>query len=249
MKKIFLLLFVFSIISCQKKEVSPEVINAIKPIRSYTSFYSLDTVPSVISKKLENNATEHELEILIHNEDNPYVKAVAIEALLNKNNEYTFKLFEENLNSTDSIVFRTECLRDKLSIPGFIFQQAIFSNEYLSVKQAGINKSKLFEILFDQNELNVKLIDELIFWIPNSEKYYLKIREAIILNRSKYLLRALGKFRKKQDIELIKSFGKEAFLAIREFPDDAFLMLFEKYKSEENTVDYKWAKGQYRKLK
>lgn len=247
MKKIFLLLVLFLIISCQKKEVSPQIINLIKPIRSYTSFYALDTIPNVINKKLKNKATEDELETLIRNENNSYVKAVVIGALMEKNNGYTFKLFEENLNSTDSIIFRTECLRDKVSIPAFIFSNDTFPNEYISANKAEINKAKLFEILFSQNELNAKLIDELVFWIPNSEEYYLKIREAIIANRSKYLLRALGKFRKKQDIELIKSFGKESFLAIREFPDDAFLIMFEKYKSEESTVEYKWAKSQYRK--
>lgn len=247
MKKIFPLLIVFLIISCQRKEVSPKVIDLIKPLRGYTSFYALDTIPNLITEKLKSEATEDELEIIINKENSPYVKAVAIEALMRKNKEYTFKLFEENLNSEDSIVFRTECLRDKLSIPCFIFTEGSFSSEYLSVKQAEINKKHFFEILFDQRELNVKLIDELVFWIPNKEEYYLKIREAIIQNRSKYLLRALGKFKKKQDIELIKSFGKEAFLAIREFPDDAFLLMFEKYKSEEGTVNYKWAKGQYRK--
>lgn len=244
MKKIFLLLTMFSIIACKNK-ISPKVINIVKPLKSYTSFHTLDTMPTFIFKKLEGEANEDELETLIYNGGNPYVKAIAIEVLMKKDNDYTFEIFDKTLNSTDSIIFRTECLRDKSSIPGFIFSNATFPNEYLSAKQAEINKAKLFDILFSQNQINVKLVDELFLWIPNSEEYYLKIREAIIANRSKYLLQALAKFKKKQDVELIKSFGKDAFIAIRQFPDNEFLIMFEKYKSEENTFNYKSAKVQY----
>lgn len=247
MKNLFILFTVFSIISCQKKEVSPEIINIIKPIQNYTFFYALDTIPSIVYKKLKNAATDEQLETLILKENNPYVKAVAIEALIEKNNNYVFELFEKNLNSKDSIIYRTECLRGKSSIPGYIFSIASFPRDNISAEQANINKERLIEILFSQDELNVKLVDEFILWIPNSEEYYFKIREAIIESRSKYLLRALAKFRKKQDIALIKSFGKDAFAAIGEFPDSEFLDMFEKYKSVENTFDYKYAENRYRK--
>ena len=104
-------------------------------------------------------------------------------------------------------------------------------------------------ILFNQESLNVDLVDEMYFWLPNSDEYYKIIRENIVKNKSKKLLRALSSFKNKNDIDLIKSFGKDSFIGIANFKDDAFLEMFEKYISLNDNWEYKFALNQYPKSK
>lgn len=243
-----IILISFLTISC-KNEISPNIIKIVEPLKDYTRFYTFDTLPGVISKKLENKATINELELLIENYKNPYVKAIAIDILINKNEEIAFELFEKHINSNDSIVFRTECLRESILLPSYIFNSTIFSHKQSLKEQKENNKEKFFKILFNQENLNVDLVDELYLWLPNSEEYYKIIRENIVKNKSKKLLRALSSFKNKNDVELIKSFGQDSFIGIAYFNDDAFLEMFEKYISINKNWNYKFALNQYPKSK
>ncbi|RXR18260.1 hypothetical protein EQG63_08295 [Flavobacterium amnicola] len=239
-----IILISFMAFSC-RNEISPKTIKIIDPLKNYNAFYVLDTLPKSITKELENKATVNELNLLIDNYKNPYIKAVAINALINKDNDYAFDLFEKLLNAKDSIIFRTECLKDKISLPAYIFDSTIFSDQKKLTEQKEINKLKFFKIIFNQDKLNEDLVDEMYLWLPNSEEYYQKIRQSILKTKSKKLLQSLSKFKKKQDINLIKSFEIDSFIAIRIFPDDAFLEMFEKYMSENNMWEYKRALVQY----
>jgi len=243
-----IILISFVTISC-KNEISSNTIKIIEPLKNYTAFYTLDTLPRVITKKLENKATMNELELLVENHKNPYVKAIAIDLLINKDYENAFELFEKYINSNDSIVFRTECLRESILLPTYIFNSTIFSDTQKLKEQKEINKEKFFKILFNQEDLNLDLVDEMYFWLPNSDKYYKIIRKNIVKNKSTKLLRALSVFKNKNDINLIKSFGKDSFIGIANFKDDAFLEMFEKYISINNKWEYKFALNQYPKSK
>jgi len=243
-----IILISFVTFSC-RNEISPETIKIIDPLKNYTAFYALDTMPKSITKELENKATSDELNLLIDNYKNPYIKAVAINALISKDNDNAFDLFEKLLYSKDSIIFRTECLRDKILLPTYIFDSTIFSDKKKLAEQKEINKVKFFKILFDQDALNEDLVDEMYLWLPNSDEYYKIIRENIVKTKSKKLLRALSVFKNKNDIDLIKSFGKDSFIAIANFKDDAFLEMFEKYISINDNWEYKFALNQYPKSK
>lgn len=248
LKRYSLIIILFITISCEN-EISPKTIKIIEPLKNYTSFYTLDSLPKIISKELENKATISELNLLIENHKNPYVKAVAIDILINKDDENAFELFEKHINSKDSIVFRSECLRESILLPTYIFNSTIFSDKQKLKEQKENNKDKFFRILFNQENLNVDLVDEMYFWLPNSDEYYKIIRENIVKNKSKKLLRALSSFKNKNDIDLIKSFGKDSFIGIANFKDDAFLEMFEKYISINDNWEYKFALNQYPKSK
>lgn len=233
----------------KKIKISSKTIKIIDPLKNYTSFYTLDTIPQSIVKELKDKATSDELNSIIDNYKNPYLKAVAIDAMIAVNRENAFELFEKLSYSKDNIVFRTECLRDTILIPTYIFNTIVFSDQNKSTKEKEIDKALFFKILFNQDKLNENLVDEMHYWLPNSEEYYKRIREIIIKNKSKKLLRALSMFQNKKDIPLIKSFGKDSFIAIANFKDDAFLEMFEKYISFNNNWDYKFALNQYPKNK
>lgn len=247
-KSFLIIIISFTAISC-KNEISPKTIKIIEPLKNYTSFYALDSLPKVISKELENRATINELNLLIENYKNPYVKAIAIDVLINKDDENAFELFDKYINSKDSFVFRTECLRESILLPTYIFNSTIFSDKQKLKEQKENNKDKFFKILFNQENLNVDLVDEMYLWLPKSDEYYKIIRENIVKNKSKKLLSALSVFKNKNDVDLIKSFGKDSFIGIANFTDDAFLEMFEKYISINDNWEYKFALNQYPKSK
>jgi hypothetical protein len=247
--KIYLIIVIAFLIASCKNEISQNTVKIIEPLKKYTSFYALDSVPKLITKELEKKATVDELKLLIENFKNPYVKAVAIDVLIEKNDDLTFELFEKLINSKDSIIFKTECLRESILLPTYIFNSTIFSQKLNLKEQKENNTNKFFKILFNQENLNVELVDEMYLWLPNTEEYYQKIRENILKTKSKKLLQSLSKFKRKQDINLIKGFEKDSFIAIRVFPDDAFLEMFEKYICMNNNWEYKVALIQYPKEK
>lgn len=248
LKIYYLILISFVTISCEK-EISPNTIKIIEPLKDYTSFFALDSLPKVVSKKLKNKATIDELNLLIKNYKNPYVKAIAIDILINKDDENAFELFEKYINSKDTIVFRTECLRKSILLPTYIFNSTIFSDKQKLKKQRENNINKFFKILFNQEKLNVDLVDEMYLWLPKSDEYYTIIRKNIVENKSKKLLCALSVFKNKNDIDLIKSFGKDSFIGIANFKDEAFLEMFEKHININNNWEYKFALNQYPKNK
>lgn len=69
-KSFLIIIISFALISC-KNEISPKTIKIIEPLKNYTSFYALDSLPKIISKELENKATINELNLLIENYKNP----------------------------------------------------------------------------------------------------------------------------------------------------------------------------------
>lgn len=84
-------------------------------------------------------------------------------------------------------------------------------------------KKEMVDWVLNSKPVNTKLLEEIKYQIPVSDDTYLKLRNQVIETKSPELLIALAKYKNPNDIELIKSFGEDAFLAIEEFPDEKFL--------------------------
>ncbi|MCL9805563.1 hypothetical protein NAT51_08515 [Flavobacterium amniphilum] len=264
MKNILFFLIFLGLASC-KKEVIPDytvpykknvvtdtIKKIVEPLKDYTIKYSFDSIPDLISEKLNEVATEDQLRCLIYDQKNTYVKAVAIDALFRKDKKSIFEVFQKTLNCKDQFVTGSDCLRDKMSLSQLIAISHGYSypENRLTEKQAEINLKKFLEIVFQQTPLNEKKIEELTFLFPTeNEEYYDKIKEAMTESKSKHLLLPLSRFKRKEDIELIKSFGEDAFKAIAEFPDDQFLDMFLKYIKHNDTGFYRSALAKYPKKK
>lgn len=238
-----------NLFASEKNEpISDTVKKIIEPIKYYTVLEAFDTIYHPIHKKLYDVATEKELRYLIYNQKNVYIKSAAIDALVKKDNNAVFEVFKMSLNSDDQFVMDTECVKKTLSLAYTIAANygKPDPDEGLTEQQAEQNMKKFLEMVFQQKPLNEKRIEEFSIWIPtDNEVYYKKIKEAITEKRSKHLLKPLALFERKEDIKLIKSFGKEAFVAIWQFPDDQFLDMFVKYISENEDSFYKMALRSY----
>lgn len=239
-------------VSYKKDAVSDTIKEIIKPMANFKYRRSGDTVMNLVSKRLYELATEDQLRCLIYDQKNVYIKVAAIDALVKKNRKAAFEVFQKSLNTDDYFAIRTDCIRDTLSLAQIIASS--YGNAYpengLTDLQAKQNMKKFMEIAFQQTPLNEKRIEELKFSIPlDNEEYHEKIKEAITEKRSKHLLLPLALFKRKEDVELIKSFGKEAFEAIFYFPDDRFLEMFMQHISENENRFYKMALDNYPKKK
>lgn len=221
MKKIlfFILITVFHLNFAQ---VSTKTLQIIKPLEKYKSFYSINNEPAKIERKLQGYATNDELFNLANNGKNSYVKATAIKVLSQKNDSRLLQIFKNFINSTETILYTSECLTTEQLLSSYIFE-AIVRNDNLTNNEKEQLKTEMVNLVLNSNLSNTKLLEEIRYQIPVSNETYSKLRKQVIENKSPELLIALAKYKNKDDIELIKSFGENSFLAIEEFPDERFL--------------------------
>jgi hypothetical protein len=242
-KKILFLIFIL-FFNYTFSQVSKKVESILKPIEGYQSFYALNDKIEEIEAKLFKIATLSELEYLTVNGKNSYIKAIAIKVLANKDSKRTVSIFKELLNSKDSITFRTECLSGSYLLSSYFFEN-IAQNQNLTEKESENLKKELVSVILDAENVNIKLLEEIYYSIPIVPENYKKLRKLVIESKSPQLLISLAKYNNPQDIDLIKSFGQDAFLAIKEFPDNKFLPFLEENIQESKNFPFMFAISKY----
>lgn len=180
-----------------------------------------------ISKLLNKKATEEELVYLSLNGKNTFTKGIAIQTLIKNKSKKIVDIYDTLIDSKDSVVYSTGCLSTKFSFPSFVFQEIVFSNKYTKDEQL-LNKEILVRKILQKKPQNINLLQSISFWIPQNEEFYEQIRNIVIEQKSTSLLVTLAKYRKEDDIELIKSFGEDALSAIQEFPHKEFLEILQR---------------------
>ncbi len=225
MKRIILIILLFNIVNCNS-QISTELENFIKPFDSYETFNAMGRKNDSISKLLNKNATENELVFLSLNGKNAFTKGISIETLINRKSKKVFDIYDKLIDSKDTVLYATECLSSSASFPNFIFQSLIFNRNY-SKNEIISNKEILVRKILNKNPLNIKLLESVHYWIPQSEEFYNIIRKIVIENKSSALLVTIAKYQKESDIELIKSFGIDALPAIEEFANEQFKEILE----------------------
>lgn len=221
MKQVF---FLFSVLlfSLFHSQVSDKTLSIIKPLETYKSFRSLNEEPREIKKKLEQSASTEELIYLANNGKNPYIKSVSAEVLINRKENRILDIFKNSIHSQEEIKFTTECLSDAILLPAYIFEIAI-SNPDISEDYKTKLTEELANIVLQSKPVNIKLLEQIRYSIPETPENYSILRQLVIESKSSELLISLAKYQNQNDIELIKSFGKHSFLAIEKFPDEKFL--------------------------
>lgn len=186
----------------------------------------MDRENDSISKLLAQKATENELEYLSLKGQNTFTKAISIKTLINRKSSKIIGIFENLIDSKDTMVYGTESLSTTESLPNFIFQSLVFNRNY-SEEEINSNKEIMVRKILDKNPVNTTLLSSIAYWIPQDESFYEPIRKIVIEERSPALLVTIAKYKKEADIELIKSFGFEALPAIEEFPNEQFREILE----------------------
>lgn len=225
MKGLILSILLFNFFNCNS-QISKELENFIKPFENYKIFNAMGFKNDSISKLLNNKATEDELVFLSLNGKNTFTKGISIETLINRKSKKVFDIYDNLIDSNDTLVYATECLSSSASFPNFMFQSLIFNRNY-SKDEIISNKEILVRKVLNKNPINIKLLESIHYWIPQTEEFYIPIRKIVVENKSSTLLVTIAKYKKESDIELIKSFGIDALPAIEEFPNVQFREILE----------------------
>ncbi len=215
----FLSLLTFSLFNSQ---VSKETLKIIKPLENYSTFYALDRKPEAIKTKLKQSSSNDELFYLVNNGKNPYVKSIAVDLLVSRNDNRIADVFKNSISSKDEINYSTTCLSDNTLLSTYIFETAV-NNPNISNENREKLKEDLIQFILNSKPINVKLLEQIKYNIPENSENYNILRNQVVESRSPDLLISLAKYKNPNDIELIQSFGEDSFLAIEEFPDDRFL--------------------------
>ncbi|MFT5753339.1 MAG: hypothetical protein ACI9FW_001132 [Flavobacterium sp.] len=225
MKRLILSILLFNFINCNS-QISKELEIFIKPFEDFKTFNAMGWKNDSISKLLNKKATEEELVYLSLNGKNTFTKGISIETLINKKSKKVFDIYENLIDSRDTIVYGTECLSNSASLPNFMFQSLAFNPNY-SKDEIVSNKEILVRKILNKKPINIKLLQSVTYWIPQKEEFYEPIRKIVVDNKSTALLVTIAKYKKENDIELIKSFGIDALPAIEEFPNEQFREILE----------------------
>lgn len=224
-------------------QVSKELTKTLKPVEKYQYFFYLNESLEKIEDKVQKIAKSDELEFLALKGKTVYVKAVAIKALINRDDVKIIDVFKKTLVAKDSMYYESET--SSRSLISFYFECLSYYSEVLKKERQDEIKSELTTILLENPFDNLKYLNEISFEIPTNISYYKKIKDLVTLTRSESLLFALAKYQNKEDIELIKSFKENAFDAIRKFPDESFFYLFEEYLNSYDDMFYQFALSEY----
>ncbi|NML69767.1 hypothetical protein HHL23_08155 [Chryseobacterium sp. RP-3-3] len=123
------------------------------------------------------------------------------------------------------------CIISEYLLSAYIFE-AIYRGDHFSEKEIENIHGEMVSVALNGNPINIELLEALTYDLPLDNDSYTKIRKLVIDTKSPILLVNLAKYKNPNDIELIKSFGKQAYPAIKEFPDPKFLPFIKKNISD-----------------
>lgn len=241
MKKI--LIIVLIICNYSVGQVSKKMMKTLEPVEKYSYFFYINESLEKIEDKVQKIAKSDELEFLAIKGKTVYVKAVAIRALINRDDAKIIDVFKKTLVANDSMYYEDES--SSRSLVSFYFECLSCYNEVLKKERQDEIKSELTTVLLENPSGNLKYLNEISSQIPINISYYQKIKDLVTSTRSIPLLFTLAKYQNKEDIELIKSFKEDAFNAIRKFPDESFFYLLEEYLSNYDDHFYQFALSEY----
>ena len=234
---VFLLLTLFSFTAFA--QVSRKTASVIKPLEKYTSFYALDEKIKGIEENLYKEASSDELVFLAEKGKNPYIKITAVKVLAKKADKRLLDIFKNSFKSKEEITYRTECLSDSYPLSGIFFDT--IPSAAGSEEEVQKRREEMALMVLDAQPLNKKLIEYTSNALPVNPEVYKKLRSLVLKTKSPELLVTLAKYRNPDDIELIKSFGAEAYPAIEEFPDPEFLPFMKAHISDSSRFPFMFA--------
>ncbi|MBB6369103.1 hypothetical protein [Chryseobacterium shigense] len=238
---LLLFLFFFYVSS----QVSNRTAAIVKPIGKYSSFSDSNENIKQIEDKLFKEASPEELMSLVEDGKTVYVKAIAVNVLARKGEGIKIlELFKRNLHSEEKLVHRTTCLSSEYPLSIHIFESVSISGSFSEEEKENL-EGKMVSLALNAKPINRELLEALSYGMPINADNYSKIRALVIETKSPMLLTALANYKNPNDIELIKSFGKEAYPAIENFPDPKFLPFMKEHIKDSSEYPFMFALAKF----
>ncbi|SHM15764.1 hypothetical protein SAMN05444360_108164 [Chryseobacterium carnipullorum] len=245
MKSLISLLF-FLFFFCAFSQVSKRTATIIKPLEKEILFYSSeDKEIKKIEELLFKEASPKELVYLAEKGKNVHIKAVAIDVLVHKKEgDKILEVFRKNLHSKDKLDYRGGCIVSEHLLSAYIFESVSVGDNFSEKEQENLHR-EMISIALNAQPVNAELLETLTYDLPLDHDSYTKIRRLVMETKSPILLVNLAKYKNPNDIELIKSFGKQAYPAIQEFPDPAFLPMMKQRINDSSDFAFMFALSEF----
>lgn len=239
---LLLLLFFF----CATSQVSKRTAAIIKPLEKTRLFYSNDDKEiKKVEELLFKEAGLEELVYLAEKGKNVHIKVAAIDVLANKKEGgKMLDVFKKNLHSEEKLDYREGCIVSEHLLSVYVFE-GVSAGDNFSEKEKENLHSEMIAIALNAQPINAELLEALTYDLPTDTDSYSKIRKMVVDTKSPVLLVNLAKYKNPNDIELIKSFGKQAYPAIEEFPDPAFLPMMKKNITDSSDFPFMFALSEF----
>ncbi|MDR2235598.1 MAG: hypothetical protein LBE92_05705 [Chryseobacterium sp.] len=234
---LLLLLFLFSCSSFA--QVSQGTAAIVKPLEKYKYFYILDEKIKEIEEKLDKEASSDELVFLAEKGKNPYIKVTAVKVLTKRSDKRLPAIFKNSFLSKEEITYRTECLSDSYPMSGIFFDT--ISSVAGSSEEEEKRREEMAITVLNTQPLNKPLLEYTSAALPVNPEIYKKLRILVLETKSPMLLMTLARHKNTDDVELIKSFGSEAYPAIEEFPHPGFLPFIKEHLSDSSGFSFMFA--------
>jgi hypothetical protein len=181
---------------------------------------------------------------------NSAVRCYAFQALATKRSDKVFAVLLKHLNDTSVVETQSGCI-GMTQLTGDYFVDVVTPN-YVEIDIYKLNKAEkktLDSVLLYDKSIKLSAKSAVLETLKPTLGNYARIRELVKDDRNESALRALAKYQKQTDKELIASFFKDddtqssALYAVREFPDDYFFFVkkvFEQEWKEEYYDSPKW---------
>lgn len=187
-------------------------------------------------EELEQNATKDELTELT-NHPNGVVRSYAFWALTHRKNIDLLSIVKNHLNDTELVETQFGCIGGREMVGDFFIQ--VMTPQYIDLNSEKMNSKELAELdsllIYQPNKLSARY--SAINRAEPTANLYPKIRELVTEENNQSALVTLAKYKKEQDIEIIKNNRSEndkiesgyyhTYVAISEFPRPEFIPLLE----------------------
>jgi len=244
--------------SCKTEKTKPEIEQLVQQLEKcnilkhkHVELVGRTTVQYKNYIKLRNKATTKELLSLLKYR-NSVVKGYASMALADRKYPKLYEIISPFLESGETVKTQNCDIVSNQELAEVFYFWVFYQNNInkLSIKDSlffSLQSQKLDSVIICSKKSKGFLLEVALENSKINPNLYTKIKE-LSLQKNKYAITALGKYKRREDIPLLIGLGENSFLAISYFPDNAFWNFLLKYKESNRSLDYFIAIASYKNL-
>jgi len=258
MRQIIFCCFIVLVTSCKSEKTRPEIEQLVQQLEKCNTLefehVGMDGHTTAQYKnyiKLREKATTKELLSLLKHK-NSVVKGYASIALADRKYSKLHEIITPLLESGETVETQSADIIFDQELAEILYFRVLNKNNInkLSAKDSlfySLQSQKLDSVIIFSNKSKGLLLEVALENSKVNPNLYPRIKE-LSLQKNKYAITALAKYKKREDIPLLIGLGENSLLAISYFPDKVFWNFLLKYKESNRSLDYFMAIASYRNI-
>jgi len=258
MRQIIIICFIILVTSCKTEKTKPEIEQLVQLLEKCNileyEHVGMDGHTTVQYKnyiKLREKATIKELLSLLRHR-NSVVKGYASMALADRKYPKLYEIITPFLESGETVETQSADMVFDQELTEILYYRVFNQNDNIksTIKDNlffSLQSQKLDSVIICSKKSKGSLLEVALENSNINPNLYTRIKE-LSLQKNKYAITALAKYKKQEDIPLLIGLGENSLLAISYFPDKGFWNFLLKYKESNKSLDYFMAIASYRNM-